>query len=136
MKPNKSQHFTGWTWKHQDFNRSHPKLSQHCSGRTGGQLQMNQLRADHTGQFRHHLSKSSAIIVRKAVGHQLFLKVIPSNFTARTKWKVWCDLGMSLRNNQLKFETSGELPIILYESILEYTSSEQIKTGRCQHVTC
>ena len=30
---------------------------------------------------------------------------------------------LSLRNNQLKFETSGELPIILEESI-EYTSNE------------
>ena len=30
---------------------------------------------------------------------------------------------LSLRNNRLKFETSGELPIILEESI-EYTSNE------------
>ena len=30
----------------------------------------------------------------------------------------------SLRNNRLKFETSGELPIILGESIDEYTSNE------------
>ena len=30
---------------------------------------------------------------------------------------------VSLRNNQLKFETSGELPIIL-EEFIEYTSNE------------
>ena len=34
----------------------------------------------------------------------------------------------------LKMEISGELPIILEESI-EYTSNEENKTKRCQHVT-
>jgi hypothetical protein len=38
--------------------------------------------------------------------------------------------------NQLKLRTSGNLLIILEESIVEYTSSnEKSKTGRCQHVT-
>ena len=41
---------------------------------------------------------------------------------------------LSLRNNWLKFETLGELPITLEESI-EYTSNEESKTERCQHVT-
>ena len=49
------------------------------------------LRADHTGQFRHHPSASPAVIVRKVVGHHLFLNIIPNNFTARTERKVWCD---------------------------------------------
>ena len=31
---------------------------------------------------------------------------------------------LSLRNNRLKFETSEELPIVLEESIEEYTSNE------------
>ena len=31
---------------------------------------------------------------------------------------------LSLRNNRLKLETSGELPIILEESIAEYTPTE------------
>ena len=51
--------------------------------------------ADESGQFRHHLSASPAVIVRKIVGHHLFLNIIPSNFTARTELKVWCDRGMS-----------------------------------------
>ena len=46
------------------------------------------------GQFRHHPSASPAVIVRKVVGHHLFLNIIPINFTARTEWKVWCDQGM------------------------------------------
>ena len=50
--------------------------------------------ADHTRQFRHHPSASPAVIVRKVVGHHLFLNVIPNNFTAKTERKVWCDRGM------------------------------------------
>jgi hypothetical protein len=34
-----------------------------------------------------------------------------------------------------RFSPDIELPIIL-EEIMEYTSNEQSKTGRCQHVTC
>jgi hypothetical protein len=42
---------------------------------------------------------------------------------------------LSFRNNQLKLETSRELPFILEESIEEYTSTEESsKTGRC--LTC
>ena len=42
---------------------------------------------------------------------------------------------LSLRSNRLKLETSGESPISLEESILEYTQMNgSIKTGRCQHV--
>ena len=41
---------------------------------------------------------------------------------------------LSLRNSRLKFKTSGNLPIILEESI-EYTLNEYSKTGRCQHVS-
>ena len=81
-------------------------------------------RADHTGQFRHHMSASPAVIVKKMVSHHLFLNIILSNFTARTERKVWCGRGKSLRNNRLKFKTSRELPIILEESI-EYTSKER-----------
>ena len=31
---------------------------------------------------------------------------------------------LSLKNNRLKFESSGELPIVLEESIEEYASNE------------
>ena len=42
---------------------------------------------------------------------------------------------LSSRKNWLKLETSGNLPIILEES-MEYTrTNESIETGRCQHVT-
>ena len=41
---------------------------------------------------------------------------------------------LSLKNTRSKFEISGELLIILEESV-EYTSIEESKTGRCQHVT-
>ena len=47
------------------------------------------LGADHTGQFRHHPSASLAVIVRKVVGHHLFLSIIPNNFTVWTEQKVW-----------------------------------------------
>ena len=40
-------------------------------------------------------SASSVVIVWKGVDQHLFLKIIPSNFTARTGRKVWCDRGMS-----------------------------------------
>ena len=52
--------------------------------------------ANHTSQFQHHLSKSPSVIVRKVVGHHLFLNITPINFTARTKRKVWCDQRMSV----------------------------------------
>ena len=47
---------------------------------------------DHTNQFKHHPSSSSAVVV---VGQHLFLNIIPNNFTARTGWKVWCGRGPS-----------------------------------------
>ena len=47
--------------------------------------------ANPTGQFRHHPSASMVVLVRKMVGHQLFLNIIPNNFMATTEWKVWCD---------------------------------------------
>ena len=53
--------------------------------------------ADHTMQFRHHPSASPALIVRKVVGHHLFLNIIPNNFTAWTEWKVWCDRDINNR---------------------------------------
>ena len=34
--------------------------------------------ADHTGQFWHHPLASSAVIVKKTVGHHLFLNIIPT----------------------------------------------------------
>jgi hypothetical protein len=52
--------------------------------------------ADHTGQFYHHPPATAAVIMWKVVGQLLFLNIIPSNFTARTGWKVWCDRGMSV----------------------------------------
>ena len=61
--------------------------------------------ADHTEQFRHHPSASPAVIVRKVAGHHLFLNIIPSNFTARTERKVWCDRGM--RGNNLPIAWQG-----------------------------
>jgi hypothetical protein len=42
----------------------------------------------------------------------------------------------SLRNNRLKFEIAGALPIILEESIDEYTHMNESRTGRwCQQLT-
>ena len=44
----------------------------------------------------------------------------------------WLQLNWpSLKNNWSKLETSGELRIILEESMGEYTSNEESKTGRC-----
>ena len=57
--------------------------------------------ADHTRQFRHHPSASPAVIVRKVVGHRLFLNIIRSNSTARTERKVWCDRGMSFLSTRV-----------------------------------
>ena len=42
---------------------------------------------------------------------------------------------LSMKNNQSKLETSEELLLILEESTQEYTSMNENKTGRCQHVT-
>ena len=43
---------------------------------------------------------------------------------------------LSLRNNRLKFETLGELPIVLKRNLQNIPQiNERIKTGRCQHVT-
>jgi hypothetical protein len=62
--------------------------------------------------------------------------MIPNNFTVGTEWKVWCDWGMSLRNNRLKFETFGKSPIILEAGIYRtYLQSIKRKPGRRQHVT-
>jgi len=41
---------------------------------------------------------------------------------------------LSLRNNRLKFKTSGELLITL-EEFMEYISNQYRKTKGCQHVT-
>ena len=41
---------------------------------------------------------------------------------------------LSLRNNRLKFETSGQSPIIS-EEFIEYIRIWKRKTGGCQHVT-
>ena len=57
--------------------------------------------AYHTGQFEHHPSASSAVIVWKVVGQHLFLNIVPNNYTARTGRKVWCDRGMSLSTTAL-----------------------------------
>ena len=56
---------------------------------------MGEWRVHHIRQLRHHSSASPAVIVRKVVGYNLFLNIIPNNFTARTERKVWCDQGMS-----------------------------------------
>ena len=42
---------------------------------------------------------------------------------------------LSLRNNRLKFETSGLLPIILEESIEYNASTNESNIRRCEHVT-
>ena len=57
-------------------------------------------RADHIGRFQHHPSASPAIIIMwKVVGQHLFLNLIPGNFIAGTKQKVWCDRGMTGRSH-------------------------------------
>ena len=42
---------------------------------------------------------------------------------------------LSVRNNQLKLETAGEIQIILEEPVEEYTQMNKAKTRRCQRVT-
>ena len=42
---------------------------------------------------------------------------------------------LSLRNNRLTFKTAGKSPTIIIEQFLEYTPTQQRKTGGCQHVT-
>ena len=49
---------------------------------------------DHIGRFWHHLWASPTGIVWKVVGQHLFLNIIPNNFTAGTRRKVWCDQDM------------------------------------------
>jgi hypothetical protein len=89
---------------------------------------------DHTDRFWHHPLTSPAVILWKVVGQDLFFNIIPNNFTIGTDRRVWCDRGMSLRNNWLKLETSGEVPILLEVSIKIYL--KWIKQNRrCQHVT-
>ena len=51
--------------------------------------------ADHTKHFWYHLLASPALIVWKVVGQHLFLNIIPSEFTAGTRWKFWCDWHMN-----------------------------------------
>ena len=41
---------------------------------------------------------------------------------------------LSLRNNRLKFKTTGKLPIML-EEFIEYTQFNKRKFEGCQHVT-
>ena len=66
---------------------------------------------DHTRQFRHHPSASSAVIVRKVAGHHLFLNIILSNFTARTEREVWCDRGISV-SGILVYDFEGKFQIV------------------------
>ena len=68
---------------------------------------------DHTGRFRHHPSASPVVIVWKVVGQHLFLNIIPSNFTAETGRKVWCDQGMS--RGSLQLERSGDYDNVMSE---------------------
>jgi hypothetical protein len=50
----------------------------------------------------HHLLTSFTVTVWKMVDQNLYLNIVPSDFTTGTKWKVWCDrdlsLGHGLRN--------------------------------------
>jgi hypothetical protein len=67
------------------------------------------------------------------------LQVLPILHTTLTMYQILlCGVHFEIahppRKNWLKLETLGEFPIILEESI-EYTSNEQSKTGRRQHVT-
>ena len=59
-------------------------------------------------------------------GHHTYVQ---GELAVRYRWTGWV-----LRNKRLKFETSGELQIILRESI-EYSSNDESKTGRCHYVT-
>ena len=45
-------------------------------------------------------------------------------------WQLVTDEPVELRNNRLKFETSGTLPIILEESIEEFTTSNEWNPSR------
>jgi hypothetical protein len=51
----------------------------------------------HTCQFRQHPLASSVVMVWKVANWHLFLNMIPSNFTAGTIWKFWCDQGVILK---------------------------------------
>ena len=50
------------------------------------------------------------------------------------RWLV-IDKPVEFENNRLEFKTSEALPIILEESIVEFTSNEWSDFGRYQHVT-
>ena len=76
--------------------------------------------------FRHHLSTSSATIVRKGENQHLFLNIIPNNFTAGTKRKIWCHRGILVRQITGWYTRLRELSIILHEYI-EYTSNNKEK---------
>ena len=55
------------------------------------------------------------------------------SYVRQNRRLAWLQMNrLSSGNNQSKFKTSGNLPIILEES-KEYSSKK--KTGRCQHVT-
>ena len=49
----------------------------------------------------------------KVVDQHLFLNIIPSNFTAETGRKVWCDQGMS--RGSLQLERSGDYDNVMSE---------------------
>ena len=49
---------------------------------------------DHTNHFWHHQSSSPVITMWEAVGRHFFFNIISIDFTAGTRWKVWCDRGM------------------------------------------
>ena len=64
---------------------------------------------DHTNHFRYHPLASSAVIMWKVVDQHLILNIIPNNFTAGTKRKVWCDQNMT-PPPLLRTTTASHLP--------------------------
>ena len=93
-------------------------LSQHCG-------------ADHIGQFQHHPSASSAVIVRKVVVHHLFLNIIPSNFPARTERKVWCVRGMYVQECTIDSLLRGHCCLV---TLLETSMNPVQNYGKAYYV--
>ena len=84
-------------------------------------LYCNSLRGRSHRAVRHHPLTSPAVIVKKVVGHHLFMNIIPNNFMARTEQKVWCDRGMRAIKLCVKWQMGWSKPWTLLREFLQIT---------------
>ena len=96
-------------------------------------------RVNHTSQFRHHSSESSATTVWKVMGQHLFLNIFFSNFTARTgQWWIWCDRGVGFEweavSNQWVVLVERPIRINVLYYGYDYNIIEQILCHMCLNV--